>query len=115
MLLPYAHPHREPEQRQSQPTASHIAGQRPYCGKRSSNQSQHDLIIVDTSPETGLQICTRVRESGGVAPILVLAEKSDRATKAELLNAGADDCLAKSFATEELLARIRALLRRPAL
>ena len=78
-----------------------------------SNQSQYDLIILDTSPETGLQICIDVRRSGGVAPILVLAEKSHRATKAELLNAGADDCLAKPFATEELLARIRALLRRP--
>jgi len=80
-----------------------------------SNQSQYDLIIINinTSPETGLQICTQVRKSGGVTPILVLAEKSHRATKAELLNAGADDCLAKPFATEELLARIRALLRRP--
>ena len=78
-----------------------------------SNQSRHDLIILDTSPETGLQICTEVRKSGGVAPILVLDEKFDSAAKAELLNAGADDCLAKPFATEELLARIRALLRRP--
>ena len=62
-----------------------------------SNQNQHDLIILDTSPETGLQICTQVRESGGVAPILVLAEKSGTAAKA--LNAGADDCLAKPFAS----------------
>src|SRR6266851_939888 len=67
-----------------------------------SNQNRLDLIILDTSPETGLQICARVRESGGVAPILVLAEKSDTAAKAELLNAGADDCLAKPFATEEI-------------
>src|SRR5437660_9671162 len=78
-----------------------------------SNQSQHDLIILNTSPETGLQICTQVRKSGGVAPILVLNERFDIAAKAEFLNAGADDCLAKPFATEELLARIRALLRRP--
>src|SRR2546427_8164550 len=75
-----------------------------------SNQSQYDLIILDTSPETGLQICAEVRKSGGVAPILVLAEKSDRATTADLLNAGANDCLAKPFAAEELLARVRALL-----
>src|SRR6266446_2305835 len=80
---------------------------------RQRNQSQYDLIILDTSPETGLQICTQVRESGGVAPILVLNERFDIAAKAEFLNAGADDCLAKPFATEELLARIRALLRRP--
>ena len=72
-----------------------------------------NLIILETSPETGLQICTQVRESGGAAPILVLNERFDIAAKAELLNAGADDCLAKPFATEELLARIRALLRRP--
>src|SRR5437667_10334059 len=80
---------------------------------RQRNQSQYDLIILDTSPQTGLQICTQVRESGGVTPILVLAEKFDIATKTELLNAGADDCLGKPFAMEELLARIRALLRRP--
>ncbi|MEJ0053946.1 MAG: response regulator transcription factor [bacterium] len=78
--------------------------------------NDYDLVVLDNMlpKKEGLQVCTEIRASGKTMPILVVSVKTDTTRKIALLNAGADDYLAKPFALEELLARIRALLRRPA-
>jgi DNA-binding response OmpR family regulator len=61
----------------------------------------------------GAEICKEVRANGVRTPILMLTAKDKIADRVEGLNAGADDYLIKPFAFEELLARVRALMRRP--
>jgi DNA-binding response OmpR family regulator len=77
--------------------------------------NNYDLIVLDNMlPEkTGLEICEELRKEGKTTPIIILSVKSEAMTKVELLNAGADDYISKPFSLDELLARIRALLRRP--
>jgi len=81
----------------------------------SAQTFEYDLIILDRMlPETdGLKICEILRSKGIHTPILMLTAKDKIGDRVEGLNAGADDYLVKPFAFEELLARIRALLRRP--
>ena len=75
----------------------------------------YDLIVLDRMlPETdGIEICSAIRDKGIKTPILMLTAKDKIRDRVDGLNAGADDYLIKPFAFEELLARIRALLRRP--
>lgn len=75
-----------------------------------------DLIILDRllPGMDGIEICKKVREAKVHTPILMLTAKGQTADRVEGLDAGADDYLIKPFAFEELLARIRALRRRPA-
>jgi DNA-binding response OmpR family regulator len=76
----------------------------------------YDLLIVDwmlPGQVDGLELCRRVREAGKSTPILMLSAKDKIPEKVGGLNAGADDYLTKPFAFDELLARVRALLRRP--
>lgn len=75
----------------------------------------YDLIILDLMlPEMdGLTICQKLRAQGVHTPVLILTAKDLPASKVNGLDAGADDYLTKPFSFEELLARIRALLRRP--
>lgn len=75
----------------------------------------YDLIILDIMlPKMGgLEICKNLRQDGIYAPILMLTAKSQLEDKVSGLSSGADDYLTKPFAFTELLARIRALLRRP--
>ncbi len=82
-----------------------------YLGKT----NDYDLIVLDnvTPKKHGLSVCKDIRASGKQTPILSLSVQSDLATKVALLNAGADDYLTKPFSAHELLARIRAILRRP--
>ncbi len=77
--------------------------------------NDYDLIILDNllPQKAGLQVCLEIRQAGKTIPILMLSVKSRPEEKTELLNAGADDYLSKPFSFCELLARIRALLRRP--
>ena len=80
-----------------------------------AQSSAYDTIILDNvlPKKSGLEICQELRKIGNHTPIIILSVKSEVYTKTSLLNAGADDYLIKPFSMEELLARIRALLRRP--
>jgi DNA-binding response OmpR family regulator len=77
--------------------------------------SDYDLAILDIAlPDIdGLTVCRRWRERGGRTPILMLTARGALGDRVRGLDAGADDYLAKPFAVEELLARLRALARRP--
>ena len=77
--------------------------------------SNYDLIILDwVLPDmTGIDICANYRAAGGDTPILFLTGKSTIVEKEVAFNAGSDDYLTKPFHVRELLARVRALLRRP--
>lgn len=75
----------------------------------------YDLIILDLMLPgmDGMTICKKLREENIQTPILILTARGQLENKVQGLNSGADDYLVKPFAFEELLARIRALLRRP--
>ena len=75
-----------------------------------------DLAIIDLGlPKvTGIELIKEFREAGKIFPIIVLTARSDWKTKVEALNLGADDYLVKPFQTEELKARLQALIRRSA-
>lgn len=77
-------------------------------------ESLPDLILLDVMlPEkSGYEIATDLRKSGCRVPILMLTAKGEEMDKVVGLNAGADDYVTKPFGLNELLARIRALLRR---
>jgi two-component system KDP operon response regulator KdpE len=72
-----------------------------------------DLVITDLSMPNmdGLELCRRLRLSTKI-PIIVLSVKGEEKTKVQALDAGADDYVTKPFGIEELLARVRASLRR---
>lgn len=84
-------------------------------GLAAATGSEYDVIILDRMLPgiDGVEICKAIRAKGIQTPILMLTAKSQVQDKVTGLNSGADDYLAKPFAFEELLARIRALLRRP--
>ncbi len=72
------------------------------------------LMVLDVMmPQVdGFEVCRRVREAGSSVPILMLTAKDEVENRVKGLDAGADDYLVKPFALEEMLARVRALLRR---
>src|SRR5215813_11908884 len=74
-----------------------------------------ELVITDLyMPHMdGLELCRRIRAMSSV-PIIVLSVKGEEKTKVEALDLGADDYVTKPFGTDELLARVRAALRRSA-
>ncbi len=75
----------------------------------------YDLIILDIMlpKKDGFTVCKNLREKNINLPIIMLTAKSEIDDKVEGLDSGADDYLVKPFELKELLARIRALLRRP--
>lgn len=79
------------------------------------NRTEYDVAILDVMLPSmdGMAICRSLREHEVTVPILMLTARDAIDDKVKGLNSGADDYLAKPFAFEELLARIRALLRRP--
>lgn len=88
-----------------------------YNGKDAVNQAQkhlYDLIILDLMlPELdGLEVCKRLRQKRIDTPILMLTAKDDEVDKIVGLEVGADDYLTKPFSPREIIARIRAILRR---
>ncbi|TLS68684.1 response regulator [Mariprofundus erugo] len=76
--------------------------------------NDYDLIILDLMlpKKNGIVVCRELRASGVSTPVLMLTARDSVEDKVRGLDAGADDYLAKPFAFEELLARVRALLRR---
>ena len=76
--------------------------------------SEWDLIVLDwrLPGEDGLSLLRRFRASGGLAPVLFLTARDSVADRVRGLDGGADDYLCKPFSFEELLARVRVLLRR---
>jgi two-component system response regulator MprA len=75
-----------------------------------------DLVVLDVlMPNVdGLEVCRRIRRSGSRLPVLMLTARDEVADRVAGLDAGADDYVVKPFALAELLARVRALLRRSA-
>lgn len=76
----------------------------------------YDLLIIDRMLpgfSDGVDVCKQVRKRGMEVPILILTARDKIIDRVEGLNSGADDYLIKPFAFEELLARVKALLRRP--
>ncbi|MGZ8179044.1 response regulator transcription factor [Williamsia sp. SKLECPSW1] len=73
-----------------------------------------DAVVLDVMMPRldGLEVCRRLRSTGDDLPILVLTARDSVSERVSGLDAGADDYLPKPFALEELLARLRALLRR---
>jgi two-component system response regulator MprA len=80
------------------------------------DQLEPDALVLDVMMPNvdGLSACRRLRERGERLPILMLTARHTVSDRVEGLDAGADDYLVKPFAVDELLARLRALLRRPA-
>lgn len=76
---------------------------------------KYDLIILDwmLPGMSGLDICQAFRATGGTTPVLMLTARAEVDDKELGLDSGADDYLTKPFHLKELLARVRALLRRP--
>src|SRR5688500_9826026 len=80
--------------------------------------NDYDVVILDVLLPgiNGLELCTRLRAEGATVPILMLTARSGPDERVEGLDAGADDYLPKPYHFPELLARVRALMRRgPAL
>jgi two-component system response regulator MprA len=75
-----------------------------------------DLVVLDVAMPNvdGLEVCRRLRRGGSRLPVLMLTARDEVADRVAGLDAGADDYVVKPFALEELLARVRALLRRSA-
>ncbi|MEA5552516.1 two-component system response regulator RppA [Anabaena cylindrica UHCC 0172] len=88
-----------------------------YNGTSGSELAQagtYDLLILDwmLPGKTGLEICQELRQQAKITPVLFLTAKDTLDDRVQGLDAGADDYLVKPFELRELLARVRALLRR---
>ena len=78
------------------------------------NMTTYDGVILDVMmpKKDGIEVLRAIRASGNSVPVMMLTAKSEVDDKVAGLDAGADDYLAKPFATKELLARVRAMTRR---
>jgi len=85
-------------------------------GLEAARSRDYDLLILDLGlPDMdGLEVCRRLRAADVAAPVLMLTARDEVEDRVRGLDAGADDYLGKPFALSELLARMRALARRPA-
>jgi two-component system, OmpR family, manganese sensing response regulator len=84
-------------------------------GAQLAQQGNYDLLILDwmLPNKSGLEICQQLRSQGDATPVLFLTAKDTIDDRVLGLDAGADDYIVKPFELRELLARVRALLRRP--
>ncbi|MCA1994292.1 MAG: response regulator transcription factor [Coleofasciculus sp. S288] len=85
-----------------------------FAGLAAARESHPDLIVLDWMLPgiSGLEICRRLRTTGDKVPIILLTAKDEISDRVAGLDAGADDYVVKPFSVEELLARVRAQLRR---
>jgi two-component system response regulator MprA len=83
-------------------------------GLRAILEQTPQIVILDVMMPyvDGWEVCRRIREGGGEMPILMLTARDEVSDRVKGLDMGADDYLVKPFALEELLARVRVLLRR---
>ncbi len=88
--------------------------ERGHDGEEMASHEEYDLIILDVMlpDQDGVTTCRNLRRRGSSTPILMLTALSTTGDKVQGLDAGADDYLTKPFEFDELVARIRALLRR---
>jgi two-component system response regulator MprA len=79
-----------------------------------NGDTQPDVVILDVLMPgvDGLEVCRRLRRGGNMVPVLMLTARDEIENRVAGLDAGADDYVTKPFALEELVARVRALLRR---
>ena len=85
-------------------------------GQAYAETEEYDVIIMDRmlpGGADGLTICRELRDAGNMTPVLMLTALGEVDDRVEGLDGGADDYLVKPFEFEELLARLRALVRRP--
>jgi two-component system copper resistance phosphate regulon response regulator CusR len=84
-------------------------------GSYIARTNEYDIIILDLllPIKSGLDICRDIRTNSITTPIIMLSATFEIQEKIRLLNSGADDYVTKPFSFHELLARVRALLRRP--
>ncbi len=84
------------------------------AGLTTARDSHPDLIILDwlLPGLSGLEVCRRLRSTGDQVPVILLTAKDEITDRVAGLDAGADDYVVKPFSIEELLARVRAHLRR---
>ena len=85
------------------------------AGLNAALADEYDLVILDIMLPSmnGLEVCRRLRDAGNHSPVLMLTAKDQDSDVVSGLDKGADDYLVKPFSFEVLLARVRALLRRP--
>jgi two-component system OmpR family response regulator len=92
-----------------------LAARRRLAARGEPAGSSYDLVILDVMLPgmDGYRVCREIRDLGLTVPVLMLTARDATSDKVTGLDAGADDYLVKPFAFEELLARMRTLLRRP--
>jgi DNA-binding response OmpR family regulator len=83
-------------------------------GLTAARETHPDLIVLDWMLPglSGLELCRRLRQTGDAVPVILLTAKDEISDRVAGLDAGADDYVVKPFSVEELLARVRAHLRR---
>jgi two-component system response regulator MprA len=93
-----------------------LAGDGEEALERFEHNAKPDAVILDILMPgiDGLEVCRRLRAAGNEVPVLMLTARAEVDSRVAGLDAGADDYLSKPFALAELLARLRALLRRTA-
>ena len=91
-----------------------LAGDGAEALERIAGENSADAVVLDVSMPRldGLEACRRLRRDGNSLPVLMLTARDAVSDRVAGLDAGADDYVVKPFALEELLARLRALLRR---
>jgi len=85
-----------------------------FEGEELASKDNYDVVLLDLMlpDRDGVEVCRNLRRRGIATPIIMITALSSTDDKVDGLDAGADDYIAKPFEFEELLARIRALLRR---
>lgn len=84
-------------------------------GSYLARTNEYDCVLIDNVlPDiSGKDVCRQIREAGNTVPIIILSALSEVPTKVDVLEAGADDYVTKPFSFDELIARVKALQRRP--